>query len=251
MSNITRTIFVLDSSGSMESCADSIVELFNASVNRIVADSGTYNLDFYAGLILFGSRQGDILYQRPMERLTHHSQNKFKLQPGQYEPFGSTPLYDAMGRAIELLDEYDRPGSDEAFLVQTFTDGWNNSSTTKWASPQFLASEIQKRQRAGNWTFSFAGANIDVDKLASEIYIPRGNVVTYTTTDFGVSQFEDQHVNSLGSYALMRAGGSKSASSFYDQSAVPSGDEQVQLSSSKGIIRRHPEALVADQNKPV
>jgi hypothetical protein len=80
-----------------------------------------------------------------------------------FQPRGSTPLYDAMGRAIanatiraEQRVAADDPDEDIVFV--TFTDGLENASREYDREKVFAA--VKKREERG-WTFVFLGANQD------------------------------------------------------------------------------------------
>src|SRR5258708_4568656 len=82
-----------------------------------------------------------------------------RLQPiSHYEVDGSTPLFDSVGRLIEIFKSVpDYDNSDVTFLVMAVTDGEENASHI-WKTrqdPDMLDKEIRKLQGTDRWTFVF------------------------------------------------------------------------------------------------
>lgn len=73
-----------------------------------------------------------------------------------YSPLGGTPLYDAMGSALLMMEEAST--DSDIVLVTIITDGYENSSQ------RFKAEDIQKlvkRLDEKDWVFTYIGANQD------------------------------------------------------------------------------------------
>jgi Mg-chelatase subunit ChlD len=88
------------------------------------------------------------------------------LRPNQYRPDGGTPLYDAMGRALNDLRRRVTP--DDIVLVTIITDGYENSSR-EWTRTSIRT--LVDLLTADNWVFTYIGANQDVDAVSSSIGI--------------------------------------------------------------------------------
>lgn len=83
-----------------------------------------------------------------------------------YRPNGATPLYDAMGKAINDL----RPKvkENEAVLVTVITDGMEN------ASCEFTLADIKalvEKLDSEGWLFSYIGANQDAEAVGDSMGI--------------------------------------------------------------------------------
>ena len=81
-----------------------------------------------------------------------------------YPLLGCTALYDAMGNCISELQQ--KVTHDDRVLVTIITDGYENSSHT-WSGKQIRSLVNELRQMG--WTFTYIGADQDVEKVASEI----------------------------------------------------------------------------------
>ncbi len=99
-----------------------------------------------------------------------------------FVPRGSTPLYDAMGRAILHTAERmtDAATSDCTFdvLFVAVTDGAENASME--FDRDELFSMIRRYQAAG-WTFVFLGANQDAYAEGGRVGLAAGNTQQWST----------------------------------------------------------------------
>jgi Mg-chelatase subunit ChlD len=150
-------VFLLDCSGSMESCWDDTIGGFNSFVNDQKQFGGTLTLI-----------QFDHEYQVTCERtkiddvkpLTHET----------YKPRGSTALLDAIGRLIK-----DWKGSSNPSVV-ILTDGQENASRT--FTKAHIKDLIEQKTKDG-WTFAYLGANQDAFAEAGSIGISAGCTMNY------------------------------------------------------------------------
>ena len=84
-----------------------------------------------------------------------------------YNPYGGTPLYDAMGKAISKVNA--QVAEDDNVLVTVITDGEENSSV-EWTL-KMIRSMIEKLKKQ-NWTFTLIGTdNLDVETMAHSFAI--------------------------------------------------------------------------------
>jgi len=81
-----------------------------------------------------------------------------------YPLLGCTALYDAMGTCISELQQ--KVTHADRVLVTVITDGYENASRT-WSGPQ-IRSLVEELRQMG-WTFTYIGADQDVEKVAGEI----------------------------------------------------------------------------------
>lgn len=142
-------IFILDRSGSMETCLDDTIGGFNAFARDQIPFGGTLSL------VLFDHEYTPVYTRKPIadvEPLNHET----------YKPRGSTALLDAIGRTIK--DNWNR----NTPTVIILTDGQENSSHTH--TKAHIKDLIEERQRAG-WNFVYLGANQDAFAEAGSIGI--------------------------------------------------------------------------------
>ena len=79
-----------------------------------------------------------------------------------YTPYGSTPLYDAMGQSITALHNHIKDDEDATAVVTVLTDGLENASL-EWNAAS-LKSLIEQLKQEG-WSFSYMGSNHDVKQV--------------------------------------------------------------------------------------
>lgn len=99
----------------------------------------------------------------------------------EYQPGACTPLYDAMGLAINNLDKVTKKG--DPVLVTIITDGMENSST------EFSGSAIKKLvsdKREYGWTFAYIGVNQEAVEVARELDIK--NALNFEATEEGTEE---------------------------------------------------------------
>ena len=98
-----------------------------------------------------------------------------------FEPRGSTALYDAVGATIIEMKKFlkSRPADPNRFVTCTvFTDGQDNSSMP--ASKTAVAAEIKRLQDKKNWKFMFVGANQDAIVAGASLNVPENMSLTFT-----------------------------------------------------------------------
>jgi Mg-chelatase subunit ChlD len=150
-------VFLLDRSGSMESCWDDTIGGFNAFLNEQKATGGTLTLI-----------QFDHEYQLTYERVKIEEVATMSRET--YKPRGSTALLDAIGRLVK-----DWKGASNPSVV-ILTDGQEN------ASHKFTKAHIKdliEQKTKDGWTFAYLGANQDAFAEASSIGIAPGCTMNY------------------------------------------------------------------------
>lgn len=85
-----------------------------------------------------------------------------------YEPWGSTPLYDAVGSTLSELRAIAQTHENATGIITIITDGYENSSTHYTLEKVTKIISAFKEQ---GWQVNFIGANIDVEKVAAELHI--------------------------------------------------------------------------------
>jgi hypothetical protein len=170
-------LFILDKSGSMASIKPTIIKGFNeqiASIKKLDEENGTESL---FGLVIFDTSVNIKYLNEPMavaELLTDTS----------YRPDGGTAFYDALGVAIKALeDKLGSDLSDAKVLITALTDGEENSSRQYTGSQ--VADLVKQFQEDYKWTFSFIGANIDVEKLAKHLNVDTSNTISFVASAAG------------------------------------------------------------------
>lgn len=206
-----RIAILLDRSSSMGSIRKEAVEMFNQQI--VAIKKNNKRMDTTVSLFTFSTVADEpAVFNRPLKEL-----KKLKFQ--EYHPAGSTAMYDSMGLAIDKLtglSEMTDPNC--SFLVIVVTDGEENSS--RHFNGQRIADRIQLLQKTGKWTFTFCGANIDVEKMGQQLNLHRGNVMSFQSSGIGTLQMSASNAGGMSAFLRSRSTGVASVQSFYDQNAA-------------------------------
>jgi hypothetical protein len=136
---MANRVFLLDRSGSMESCWDDTIGGYNALIKEQAAFGGTMTLVQFDHEYIVTYENKPIGEVEPLTRET-------------YTPRGATALLDAIGQAIKES----KGGASTTFII--LTDGMENAS--KKYTKAHIKDLIFERQKDG-WQFLYLGANQD------------------------------------------------------------------------------------------
>lgn len=171
-------LIILDASGSMESIYNQALSGVNETIQTIRMGQKD-NPEFKQILTLASFNSGrnylNVKYSYSpidsVKELTHED----------YTACGCTALYDAMG---EMISELKRKITlEDRVLVTVITDGYENSST-HWTGPQ-IKSLVEELRHEG-WTFTYIGANQNVEEVAGSMGIR--NSMAFEETDEGTAK---------------------------------------------------------------
>ena len=171
-------LIILDESGSMESIKKSTISGFNELVQTIKNIEKQYpeQKHFISWVTFNGMGVKTKLDKQPVEELS-------EINAKSYHPDSSTPLYDAIALSVLKL-RMDIAGTDNVnVLVTILTDGEENSSK------EFNGSQVKKiidEQKNLGWTFTYIGANHDVEKAALTLSIY--NTMVFEANDADVHE---------------------------------------------------------------
>jgi Mg-chelatase subunit ChlD len=167
-SKTTHVCLVLDRSGSMQAAhADAL-----GSVNTYITTSKR-NRDLYEArfsMITFNSESVDTLRKNEIMETVK------PIGSEEYRCSGFTPLFDAVGRGIGILDEAIAGKPEDRAILVIMTDGMENAS--REFDHAKITSLIKARQDAG-WLITFLGEGLDVAKQGQAIGAAAANVATY------------------------------------------------------------------------
>lgn len=180
---LTLVNFILDESGSMEEIKDSIVSGFNEYIQTLSKDQ---TVEYRFTLTKFSSSWGikTPYLDTPLLEVS-------KMTDKDYEPDGGTPLYDAIGKTIKLVEE--KVKKNQPVLVVIMTDGYENDSKEYSQAQIKLLIEAHKED---GWTFAFMGANQDSWLTSKGLGISRGNTMDWD------SSTNESSVHALKSLAI-------------------------------------------------
>lgn len=168
-------LVILDASGSMESIYNQALSGTNETIQTIrMGQKDHPELQQCLTLASFNSGKDYLKVKysvAPIDEVKEITREDYVAQ-------GCTALYDAMG---EMISELKRKMTDEdRVLVTVITDGYENFST-HWSGPQ-IKSLIEELRQTG-WTFTYIGANQDVEAVAGSMGIR--NTLAFEETEEG------------------------------------------------------------------
>ncbi len=217
--NIT---LVLDRSGSMEEIRSDVI----GGVNQFIAEQQDGPGEARLTLIMFDTNAGAmdyvVLYAgRDISEVP-------RLTTTTFVPRGSTPLYDALGRAIEEIDA--RTASEDVQLLAVFSDGKNNASRKHTKAQIFEM--ISAREKQG-WVIALMMANADAYAEGSSMGFTVGNTQAYAGDSGGTQLvYASFSANTTALRGAAAGGQSVNSTAFFDQAGK---------SAEKDLLERKPE----------
>ncbi|MBW6492783.1 MAG: VWA domain-containing protein [Lentimicrobium sp.] len=170
-------LIILDESGSMESIKNTTINGFNELVQTIKGIEKQFpeQRHFISFVTFNGFGIKTHLDKQAVASLKQIDKNS-------YHPGSMTPLYDAIALSVLKL-RVDLAGMENvSVLVTILTDGEEN------ASKEFTGVQVKKiidEQKALGWTFTYIGANQDVERVAATISIT--NTMKFEANDADVN----------------------------------------------------------------
>ena len=158
-------LIILDESGSMCSIREQALSAANETLQTI-RSAQQENPDDHQMISFITFDSGA---RRPFVRTIIDSEKIDVINdliPDQYQSYGGTSLYDAMGLSITSLEKLVKEG--DHVLVTLITDGFNNSSHIYSAE---MIKELVESLTTQGWVFTYIGANQDSEQTASGLGI--------------------------------------------------------------------------------
>lgn len=173
----SHIVFVLDDSGSMQSCRDQTIEGFNEYLKGQKLDSVNTGIKTYVSLYKFDGWNVNCVYNQI------DVADVALLDRNSYNPQGGTNLLDAMGGVMMKINEQlsaNKKRDRESVIITILTDGQENQSRT------FRNSDVKamvEKAEAKNWGFMFLGANIDAFAAGSSMGFSSHNTMQFNTAN--------------------------------------------------------------------
>lgn len=202
-----HNLIILDESGSMESIKKSIVQGFNEIVQTVKGIGKKYpEQEHFISLITFNGLGKKILhFIDPVDKLE-------LIDSTRYNPDADTPLYDAMGFSFAKLRQVLENTKDYNVLVTIMTDGEEN------ASKEYTGLAIKKmieELKLNRWTFTYIGADHDVEKFALSISIT--NTMTFQKNDKDMKEMFAKENSARSRYSEKIRMNEQTNTEFYDE----------------------------------
>lgn len=174
------TLMIIDESGSMSSLKKATEESHLGILQRIKSECTEMpNLNQYVNTWVFDSHRIE-----EVQTLTKIEAGD-SLKPIDLRPNGSTPLFDAIGKACTqleiLMGNLKFKAEDTMVSVAVFTDGEENSSHT------FTQGEVKRlvmRLKTQGWSFNYYGTDVSVEEMKERLAFDGGMVMEKSDRGF-------------------------------------------------------------------
>ena len=180
-------LIILDESGSMSGLEKVSVDGVNETIQTI--KSSYEQLPEQKQLmtfVTFSDKYGKP-YRKRFELADISTVDTYQLS--EYQPGGTTPLYDTMGNTLTELEKV--ATENDIVLVTIITDGYENSSREYDAEK---IRELVKRLDEKDWVFTYIGANQDAILEARKIGI--NNAMNYDADEDGTREMWEKEKRS-------------------------------------------------------
>lgn len=227
----TYVVFVLDDSASMASVKTQTVSGFNEQLQAVKAMEAPDH-EVFVSFVLFSDPNAINVIRhwvKPSE-LSPLSLNEYRADGG------STALYDAMMKGIEVAEEkLDSINNGiNAALVLFVTDGGENNS--KRFSGEHgrlrIKEKIQALTNTDRFTFTFMGTE-GIDTVQRNYGIFAGNATQFQYGAGGMHTNTISNVGAIHAYAGARSLGSTYSNSFYNPSNAGTNANETKTVSDK------------------
>ncbi len=185
-----HNLIILDESGSMNSIKSQIISGFNETVQSIIGSQKKFpEQEHFISLVSFNSLANKLLhFIDPAEKLN-------EINSELYQPDAMTPLFDAIGFAVNKLHSVIKNQENCNVLVTIMTDGEENASK-EYAGKQIKA--LIEKLKEEKWTFTYIGTDHDVDKIAFNLSIT--NTLVFEKDEAGIKKMFDKQRSSRDVY---------------------------------------------------
>ena len=200
-----HNLIILDESGSMSSIKSVIINGFNELVQSVKGIEKQFpDQEHLISMVSFNDLNTKILhFVDPINKLN-------VINDSTYNPDSMTPLFDAMGFSISKLKQYLEGKENYSVLVTILTDGEENASK-EYTGPAIknLVDELKLQ----NWTFTYIGADHDVEKMALKLSIK--NTMLFDKNDLDIKRMFSRESSSRVKFSLNIRKGEPDCDAFF------------------------------------
>lgn len=226
----TFAAIILDKSGSMAGMKDFAINTFNEQIQTLKEESDNPKevtkkiLKGKKGVTGIETRLTLVSFNDNVQFHTFNEDVKDieEFPAKEYNPSGSTALFDAIGETIDrFTDEIPELEEEDAgALLVIITDGQENASKKFFGEKgrKTLKSRIEELQETGKWTITFMGAEDVLETAVQGLGLSAMNTSTWNTSD----PLAATRSSSIGtrSYMDSRMSGMTSVENFYSSSNI-------------------------------
>lgn len=185
---------VLDRSGSMGAIKEETIGAFNGYLEQLVKDAP----ETIFSLTIFDSQSIDTIVDN------EKAKDVTPLNSNTYQPRAMTPLYDAVGKVIDKLQNSE---GDNKILV-ILTDGQENNS--REYTRENIKKTLDEKQNKDNWLVIYLGANQDAFAEGAKFGTQVDTTLTFVPSSIGATM----NVAYASTSRYMKTGGNRAAASF-------------------------------------
>lgn len=191
----TFAAIILDKSGSMGHMKDFAINTFNEQIQTLKEESndpkeitkkilkgkkGITGIETYLTLVSFNDNVKFHTFNKDVSTID-------EFPADEYQPNGSTALFDAIGETINrFTDEIPELEEENAgALLIIVTDGQENASRNYKGEEgrKKLKSRIEELQETGKWTITFMGAEDVFETVVEGLGLAFANTITWDPTN--------------------------------------------------------------------
>lgn len=175
----SHIIFVLDDSGSMQSCRAATISGYNEYLQSQKKDAVETGIPTFVSLYKFdGSSVNCVFNRTPADEVKDLDENS-------YNPQGTTNLYDAIGGVMMQINSQlaaNKKSDRDSVIITILTDGAENASRT---FNNTTIKQMVEKAEGKNWGFMFLGANINAFAAGGSLGFNVNNTMQYDTASMG------------------------------------------------------------------
>jgi hypothetical protein len=158
----------------MEDCRADAIGAVNSYLRQVKDDK---DMEASISLITFDSQSIEVIRDKAP------AGSCAELVANEYQPRASTPLLDAVGYGVALLDKRKEPG--ERCILAVMTDGLENAS--REYTKDTIKMLLDRKQKEEGWLVLYLGATHDAWAQARAMGLHAGNVAAFDKGAVGVS----------------------------------------------------------------
>lgn len=202
-----HNLIILDESGSMSSIKSLIINGFNELIQSVKGiESQFLDQEHFVSMVSFNDLENKILhFIDPVNKLD-------AINDSAYNPSSMTPLYDSMGFSILKLKQHLEGKENYSVLVTILTDGEENASKEYTGTAiKNLVEELTQQ----NWTFTYIGADHDIEVMASKMNIH--NTMSFDKNDQDIKRMFERELSSRIKFSLKIRNGEPDNNDYYSK----------------------------------
>jgi hypothetical protein len=158
----------------MEDCRTDAIGAVNSYLRQVKDDK---DMEASISLITFDTQSIDVIRDKAP------AGSCAELAASEYQPRAGTPLLDAVGHGVALLDKRKQAG--ERCILAVMTDGVENSS--REYTKETIKALLDRKQKEEGWLVLYLGAGHDAWAQARAMGLHAGNVSAFDKLAFGAS----------------------------------------------------------------